>query len=152
MFRLLLLLSLSVSGLVAQMHPLQELIEAARTNSPRLKDLIDSQTIAAPSDITVDIKDIGQSKSVELYSQLIKMANAEISKVLLSESVLPAVAPPRWILDVLEGSARLASDLDAHAPEVAGPNPPAATSPRSTLERWRRKKPCGTRSRAFICD
>src|SRR4051812_10167022 len=42
MFRRLLLLSLSASGLFAQMHPLQELIEAARTNSPRLKDLIAS--------------------------------------------------------------------------------------------------------------
>jgi phage gp29-like protein len=55
--------------------------------SDRLQKLIDSQTIAAPSDITIDIKDIGQSKSVELYSQLIKMANAEISKVLLSETL-----------------------------------------------------------------
>lgn len=55
--------------------------------SERLKSLLDSQTIAAPSDITIDIKDLGQSKSVELYSQLIKMANAEISKVLLSETL-----------------------------------------------------------------
>jgi hypothetical protein len=31
---------LSASAIYAQMHPLQELIEAARTNSPRLKDLI----------------------------------------------------------------------------------------------------------------
>ena len=33
---------LTVSALHAQMHPLQELIEAARTNSPNLKDLIAS--------------------------------------------------------------------------------------------------------------
>lgn len=36
------LLLLCVLGLNAQVHPLQELIEAARTNSPRLKDLIAS--------------------------------------------------------------------------------------------------------------
>jgi len=34
------LLFLFLPGLYAQMHPLQELIEAARTHSPRLKDLI----------------------------------------------------------------------------------------------------------------
>jgi len=33
-------LFLSISGLSAQMHPVHELIEAARTNSPKLKDLI----------------------------------------------------------------------------------------------------------------
>src|ERR1022692_2013582 len=31
---------LLASGLCAQMHPLQELIEAARTQSPKLKDLL----------------------------------------------------------------------------------------------------------------
>ncbi len=34
------LLFLFLSALGAQIHPLQELIEAARTHSPRLKDLI----------------------------------------------------------------------------------------------------------------
>lgn len=64
--------------------PTPEELEAL---SDRLKNLVDSQTIAAPSDITVDIKDIGQSKSVEIYAQIIKLANAEISKVLLSETL-----------------------------------------------------------------
>ena len=36
----LVLTFLMVSGLFAQMHPLQELIEAARVHSPRLKDLL----------------------------------------------------------------------------------------------------------------
>src|SRR5580704_17346208 len=40
MKRFSVLLLLSLSGLDAQTHPLQELIEAARANSPRLKDLI----------------------------------------------------------------------------------------------------------------
>ena len=40
MKRFAILLLFSLSGLHAQMHPLQELIEAARTGSPRLKDLI----------------------------------------------------------------------------------------------------------------
>ncbi len=61
--------------------------EELQNLSLRLKDLIDSQTIAAPSDISIDIKDLGASKSVDLYSQLIKMANSEISKVLLSETL-----------------------------------------------------------------
>ena len=61
--------------------------EELQALSDRLKTLLDSQTIAAPSDISIDIKDLGQSKSVELYSQIIKMANAEISKVLLSETL-----------------------------------------------------------------
>jgi phage gp29-like protein len=61
--------------------------EELQALADRLQKLIDSQTIAAPSDISIDIKDIGQSKSVELYSQLIKMANAEISKALLSETL-----------------------------------------------------------------
>jgi enterochelin esterase-like enzyme len=38
--RLSLLACLTLSGLSAQMHPLQELIEAARSHSPRLKDLL----------------------------------------------------------------------------------------------------------------
>jgi enterochelin esterase family protein len=40
MKRISILVMLSVSAAYAQVHPLQELIEAARTNSPRLKDLI----------------------------------------------------------------------------------------------------------------
>src|SRR5437868_7130368 len=40
MKQLSLLLCLSVSALYAQMHPLQELIDAARTHSPTLKDLL----------------------------------------------------------------------------------------------------------------
>jgi phage gp29-like protein len=55
--------------------------------SIRLNELVNSQTIATPPDITIDIKDIGQSKSVDLYLQLIKLANAEISKALLSETL-----------------------------------------------------------------
>jgi phage gp29-like protein len=61
--------------------------EELQNLSTRLQQLIDSQTIATPSDISIDIKDLGSSKSVELYSQLIKMANSEISKVLLSETL-----------------------------------------------------------------
>lgn len=55
--------------------------------SQRLNDLVNSQTIATPSDVNIEIKDIGQSKSVELYLQLIKLMNAEISKALLSETL-----------------------------------------------------------------
>lgn len=55
--------------------------------SQRLNELVNSQTIATPSDVNIDIKDIGQSKSVDLYLQLIKLANAEISKALLSETL-----------------------------------------------------------------
>jgi enterochelin esterase-like enzyme len=40
MKRFFLLMFLSLSGLVAQMHPLQALIEAARTHAPNLKDLL----------------------------------------------------------------------------------------------------------------
>lgn len=40
--RLPALLLLTLSALCGQTHPLQELIEAARTNSPRLKDLLAS--------------------------------------------------------------------------------------------------------------
>src|SRR6267154_3363946 len=40
MKRFSILLLLSASAVYPQMHPLQELIEAARANSPRLKDLI----------------------------------------------------------------------------------------------------------------
>lgn len=61
--------------------------EELQNLSIRLQQLIDSQTIATPSDISIDIKDLGSAKSVELYSQLIKMANSEISKVLLSETL-----------------------------------------------------------------
>ncbi len=55
--------------------------------SVRLQELINSQTIATPSDVNIEIKDIGQSKSVDLYLQLIKIANSEISKALLSETL-----------------------------------------------------------------
>lgn len=55
--------------------------------SQRLNELVNSQTIATPSDVNIDIKDIGQSKSVDLYLQLIKLANGEISKALLSETL-----------------------------------------------------------------
>ncbi len=40
MRRVLSLFVLCCAGLAAQVHPLQELIDAARTNSPRLKDLL----------------------------------------------------------------------------------------------------------------
>lgn len=55
--------------------------------SQRLNELLNSQTIATPSDVNIEIKDIGQSKSVDLYLQLIKLSNAEISKTLLSETL-----------------------------------------------------------------
>lgn len=55
--------------------------------SQRLNELVNSQTIATPSDVNIEIKDIGQSKSVDLYLQLIKLANNEISKALLSETL-----------------------------------------------------------------
>lgn len=55
--------------------------------SVRLQELVNSQTIATPSDVNIEIKDIGQSKSVDLYLQLIKLANSEISKALLSETL-----------------------------------------------------------------
>ena len=55
--------------------------------SARLQELVNSQTIATPSDVNIEIKDIGQSKSVDLYLQLIKLANSEISKALLSETL-----------------------------------------------------------------
>jgi len=61
--------------------------EELQSLSDRLNELVESQTIATPNDINIDIRDIGQSKSVDLYQQLIKMANAEISKVLLSETL-----------------------------------------------------------------
>ncbi len=61
--------------------------EELATLSQRLNELLNSQTIATPSDVNIDIKDIGQSKSVDLYLQLIKIANAEISKALLSETL-----------------------------------------------------------------
>src|SRR6185436_8366527 len=38
--KLVLQLTLSVAGLCAQTHPLQEIIEAARTNSPSFRDLL----------------------------------------------------------------------------------------------------------------
>lgn len=57
--------------------------EELQSLSDRLNELVESQTIATPNDINIDIRDIGQSKSVELYAQLIRMANAEISKALL---------------------------------------------------------------------
>ena len=40
MKRYAILALLSASAVCAQMHPIQELIEAARTNSPKLKDLL----------------------------------------------------------------------------------------------------------------
>jgi len=61
--------------------------EELQSLSDRLNELVESQTIATPNDINIDIRDIGQSKSVELYAQLIRMANAEISKALLSETL-----------------------------------------------------------------
>lgn len=61
--------------------------EELQSLSDRLNELVESQTIATPNDINIDIRDIGQSKSVDLYAQLIKMANAEISKVILSETL-----------------------------------------------------------------
>ncbi|HRS01209.1 MAG TPA: DUF935 family protein [Bacteroidota bacterium] len=61
--------------------------EELQSLSDRLKELVESQAIATPNDINIDIRDIGQSKSVDLYEHLIKMANSEISKVLLSETL-----------------------------------------------------------------
>jgi hypothetical protein len=49
---------LSVCGLPAQIHPLQELIEAARTHSPRLKDLLAAGTpVPAPTETIKHSKD-----------------------------------------------------------------------------------------------
>jgi enterochelin esterase-like enzyme len=45
MRRVLPVFLLACSALLAQMHPLQELIEAARTNSPRLKELLAGGTL-----------------------------------------------------------------------------------------------------------
>src|SRR3954447_467093 len=42
MIRIALLLSVFLTGLSAETHPLQDLIEAARSHSPRLKELIAS--------------------------------------------------------------------------------------------------------------
>ncbi len=52
-----------------------------------LADMTEDVAIAAPSEVEIEIKEASRSSSVELYKELVRFCNAEISKALLSQTL-----------------------------------------------------------------
>ncbi len=62
----------------------QEEIQSLAT---KLAEMTEDSVIVTPSDIDVDMRESGKSSSVELFRELIKYCNAEISKAVLSQTL-----------------------------------------------------------------
>ena len=61
--------------------------EESRKLADSLSNIMDDSVIVLPSDINLDIKEAVRNSSVDLYRDLIKQCNAEISKILLSQTL-----------------------------------------------------------------
>lgn len=61
--------------------------EESQKLAENLANLLDDAVIVAPSDIKIELKEATRTSSVDLYRDLIKQCNAEISKILLSQTL-----------------------------------------------------------------
>jgi len=52
-----------------------------------LADMTENSVIVSPADIEITMQEAARTSSVELYYQLIKLCNAEISKAILSQTL-----------------------------------------------------------------
>ncbi len=61
--------------------------EESKKLAENLANLLDDAVIVAPSDIKIEMKEATRTSSVDLYRDLIKQCNSEISKILLSQTL-----------------------------------------------------------------
>lgn len=90
--------------------------DEAQKLADELSEMTEDAVIVAPSDVELTLHEAARSSSVELYRELVRLCNAEISKALLSQTLTTEIATGSYAAaethfkvrrEVVESDARL---------------------------------------------